>query len=71
MEELLKRGVSLGIDWTPGHVDIARNEIADRLAKSAEEVAENMEDEDSWSRQYILRQQCRCRVKRNDKEHGI
>ena len=46
MEELRKKGLSLNIDWTPGHADIAGNEIADRLAKSAAEEAETMEDED-------------------------
>ena len=33
VEELWKKGLSPNIDWTPGHADIAGNEIADRLAK--------------------------------------
>ena len=45
MEELRKKGLSLNIDWTPGHADIAGNEIADKLAKSAAEEAETMEHE--------------------------
>ena len=46
MEELREKGLSLNIDWTPGHADIAGNEIADRLAKSAGEEAKTMENED-------------------------
>ena len=32
------------IDWTPGHADIAGNEIADRLAKEAAKEAEDMDE---------------------------
>ena len=46
MEELRKKGLTLNIDWTSSHADIAGYEIADRLAKSAAEEAEAMEDED-------------------------
>ena len=32
------------INWTPGHADIAGNEIADRLAKEAAKETENMDE---------------------------
>ena len=35
--------MEIDISWTPGHADIAGNEIVDRLAKEAEEVDENQD----------------------------
>ena len=35
IEDLNQKGIRLDIVWTPGHADIAGNEIADRLGKEA------------------------------------
>ena len=41
--EILKsQNVTVELNWTPGHAEIAGNEIADKLAKEAAEEAENM-----------------------------
>ena len=42
MDILKSQNVSIELNWTPGHADIAGNEIADKLAKEAAEEAENM-----------------------------
>ena len=39
----LSKDKEIDISWTLGHADIAGNEIADRLAKEAEEVDENQD----------------------------
>ena len=44
IEELKQKGLRIAIDWTPGHADIAGNEIADRLAKEAAKKAEDMDE---------------------------
>ena len=44
IEELKQKGLRIAIDWTPGHADIAGNEIADRLAKEAAKEAEDMDE---------------------------
>ena len=36
--------MEIGISWTPGHADIAGNEIADRLAKEAAKEAEEVDE---------------------------
>ena len=41
---LLKRtGLHIQLEWTPGHADIAGNEIADKLAKSAAKEAQEQD----------------------------
>ena len=47
MEILKSRNVTVEINWTPGHAEIAGNEIADKLAKEAAEEAENMPEVDT------------------------
>ena len=42
--KLKQSGVDLEISWTPGHADIRGNELADKLAKEAAEVAKEMDD---------------------------
>ena len=42
LDILKSQNVSIELNWTPGHADIAGNEIADKLAKEAAEEAENM-----------------------------
>ena len=42
MDILKSQNVKIELNWTPGHADIAGNEIADKLAKEAAEEAENM-----------------------------
>ena len=44
IEVLKQKGLRIAIDWTPGHADIAGNEIADRLAKEAAKEAEDMDE---------------------------
>ena len=44
IDELKQKGLRIAIDWTPGHADIAGNEIADRLAKEAAKEAEDMDE---------------------------
>ena len=44
IDSLKQKGLEIDIAWTPGHADIARNEIADKLAeaaKKAESIDEN------------------------------
>ena len=36
------QNVKIELNWTPGHADVASNEIADKLAKEAAEESENM-----------------------------
>ena len=47
MEILKSENVIVVINWTPGHAEIAGNEIADKLAKEAAEEAENMPEVDT------------------------
>ena len=47
MEILKSQNVTVEINWTPGHAEIAGNEIADKLAKEAAEEAENMPEVDT------------------------
>ena len=47
MEILKSQNVTVKINWTPGHAEIAGNEIADKLAKEAAEEAENMPEVDT------------------------
>ena len=44
MENLKSQNVTVELNWTPGHAEIAGNEIADKLAK---EAAENMPEVDT------------------------
>ncbi|MEW8547060.1 MAG: ribonuclease H family protein, partial [Candidatus Thiodiazotropha sp.] len=46
MDSLQQKGTQVEIAWTPGHANIAGNEVADRLAKAAAEEAENMPEND-------------------------
>jgi hypothetical protein len=43
MCQLERKGISVTIDWTPGHAAIAGNEIADRLVKEASDTAKGMD----------------------------
>ena len=36
------QNVQIELNWTPGHADVASNEIADKLAKEVAEESENM-----------------------------
>ena len=47
MEILKSQNVTVDLNWTPGHAEIAGNEIADKLAKEAAEEAENMPEVDT------------------------
>ena len=40
MKRIQTDGIEIKIHWTPGHVNVNRNEIADRLAKEAAKEAE-------------------------------
>ena len=42
MDILKTQNIKVELNWTPGHAEIAGNEIADKLAKEAAEKAENM-----------------------------
>ena len=42
LKSLDKEQIQITLKWTPGHADIAGNEIADQLAKTAAEGAERM-----------------------------
>ena len=42
LKSLEKEQIQINLKWTPGHADIAGNEIADQLAKTAAEEAERM-----------------------------
>ena len=42
-----KKGVTIKIEWTPGHANILGNEIADTLAKEAAQEAKQMKEEES------------------------
>ena len=42
MEILKSQNVTVELNWTPGHAEIAGNEIADRQAKEAAQEAESM-----------------------------
>ena len=44
IEGLKQKGLTIDIAWTPGHADIAGNEIADRLAKEAAKEAEGIDE---------------------------
>ena len=44
LESLRQTGMEIDISWTPGHADIAGNEIADRLAKEAAKEAEEVDE---------------------------
>ena len=47
MEILKNQNVTVELNWTPGHAEIAGNEIADKPAKEAAEEAENMPEVDT------------------------
>ena len=44
IERLKQDGINIDIAWTPGHADIAGNEMADRLAKEAAIEAERIDE---------------------------
>ena len=44
---LKSQNLTVEINWTPGHAEIAGNEITDKLAKEAAEEAENMPEIDT------------------------
>ena len=42
MSTLIKKGIAVRVQWTPGHADIEGNEIADKMAKEAAKEAETL-----------------------------
>ena len=44
IDSLKRKGIEIEIAWTPGHADIAGNEIADKLAKEAAKEAESTDE---------------------------
>ena len=44
IDSLKQKGLEINIAWTPGHADIAGNEIADKLAKEAAKEAESIDE---------------------------
>jgi ribonuclease HI len=62
MRQLESKGVTVNIDWTPGHAEIAGNEMADKLAKMASEEAKEMDKADSLVTQGILKSAARDSV---------
>ena len=47
IEILESKNVTIELNWTPGHAEIAGNEIADKLVKDAAKEAENMTEVDT------------------------
>ena len=73
MEILKSQNVTVALNRTPGHAEIAGNEIADTLAKEAAEEAENMPEVDtpltSIDVKRAVRDSCKIKVYVHGFEH--